>query len=48
VHYLVTEYGIADLYGKNLRQRVRALLGIAQPDHCENLERAIFERFDKA
>jgi 4-hydroxybutyrate CoA-transferase len=31
VHYVVTEYGIADLYGKNLRQRAEALIGIAHP-----------------
>jgi acyl-CoA hydrolase len=45
VHYVVTEYGIADLYGKNLRQRAQALLHIAHPDHRENLDQAIYERF---
>ncbi|GIV62518.1 MAG: 4-hydroxybutyrate CoA-transferase [Rhodothermaceae bacterium] len=45
VHYVVTEYGIANLYGKNLRQRARALIEIAHPDHREALERAAFERF---
>ena len=32
VHYVVTEYGIAYLFGKNLRQRARALINIAHPD----------------
>jgi acyl-CoA hydrolase len=39
VHYVVTEYGAADLYGKNLRQRNRALINIAHPSHREQLER---------
>ncbi|HEV7330716.1 MAG TPA: acetyl-CoA hydrolase/transferase C-terminal domain-containing protein [Flavisolibacter sp.] len=45
VHYVVTEYGIAYLYGKNLRQRAKALIGISHPDDREGLERACFERF---
>jgi len=45
VHYLATEYGVADLYGKNLRQRAKLLIEIAHPDHRENLEKAAFERF---
>ena len=32
IHYVVTEYGIADLWGKNIAQRVDALVGIAHPD----------------
>jgi 4-hydroxybutyrate CoA-transferase len=32
VHYIVTEYGIADLRGKSIRQRAEALIGIAHPD----------------
>lgn len=32
IHYVVTEYGIADLWGKNIRQRAQALIGIAHPD----------------
>ncbi len=39
VHFVVTEYGIADLYGKNLRQRAAALIAIAHPDDRERLER---------
>lgn len=38
VHYVVTEYGVANLYGRNLRQRARALIEIAHPDHRERLE----------
>lgn len=45
VHYVVTEYGVAHLYGKNLRQRAKALVEIAHPDDREVLERACFERF---
>ncbi len=39
IHYVVTEYGVADLYGKTVRQRVRALVGIAHPDFRADLER---------
>lgn len=45
VHYIVTEYGVAYLYGKNLRQRAKALIDIAHPDDREMLERACRERF---
>ncbi|XP_064649750.1 4-hydroxybutyrate coenzyme A transferase-like [Lineus longissimus] len=44
VHYIVTEYGIAYLFGKNLRQRAYELIRIAHPDHRERLEKAAFER----
>lgn len=43
VHYIVTEYGIANLYGKNLKERAKALIGISHPDHRESLERAVHE-----
>ncbi|MBN1575578.1 MAG: GNAT family N-acetyltransferase [Chitinispirillaceae bacterium] len=33
VHYVVTEYGIADLFGKNIRERVLSLAEIAHPDY---------------
>jgi 4-hydroxybutyrate CoA-transferase len=39
VHYVVTEYGIASLYGKSVRERVRALIAIAAPQFREELER---------
>jgi acyl-CoA hydrolase len=45
VHYVVTEFGIAHLYGKNLRQRAKVLIDIAHPDDREELERTFFERF---
>lgn len=45
VQYIVTEYGIADLYGKNLRQRAKALISIAHPDHREALEKEAMLRF---
>ena len=40
VHYVVTEHGIADLYGKSLRQRARALIAVAHPPFREELEKA--------
>lgn len=46
VHYVVTEYGVANLYGKNLRQRAEALIKIAHPDHREALEEAAMQRFN--
>ncbi|MGB9669391.1 MAG: acetyl-CoA hydrolase/transferase family protein, partial [Anaerolineales bacterium] len=39
VHYVVTEYGIADLYGKTIRQRAQALINIAHPQFREELTR---------
>ncbi|VEN33526.1 unnamed protein product [Callosobruchus maculatus] len=44
VHYVVTEYGVADLFGKSIRQRAHALINIAHPNHREALEKAAFER----
>jgi len=48
VNYVVTEHGVASLHGKNLRQRARALVGIAHPDHRDALEQAAWERFRRA
>jgi len=45
VHYIVTEYGVAYLFGKTLKQRALELIKIAHPDHREFLEKATFERF---
>ncbi|MBL7997070.1 MAG: acetyl-CoA hydrolase/transferase family protein [Candidatus Kapabacteria bacterium] len=45
VHYVVTEYGAANLFGKNLHQRATALMNIAHPNHREDLEREIHKRF---
>jgi len=47
MHYVVTEYGVAYLYGKNLRQRAEALIAIAHPDHREELSKAAKERFGR-
>lgn len=47
VHWVVTEYGIVNLFGKNLKQRAKALIGIAHPDHREMLDRAYHDRFGK-
>ncbi|MEO6188649.1 MAG: acetyl-CoA hydrolase/transferase C-terminal domain-containing protein [Ginsengibacter sp.] len=45
VHWVVTEHGMTNLFGKNLKQRARELIRIASPDHRESLEKAFFERF---
>jgi acetyl-CoA hydrolase len=37
VHYVVTEYGVADLYGKSIRRRAEQLINIAHPDFREEL-----------
>lgn len=47
VHYVVTEYGMANLYGKNLHQRAKALIEIAHPDHREELAKDARERFNQ-
>src|SRR5512141_1301381 len=39
VHYVVTEYGVASLYGKTIRQRAQQLIGIAHPDFRADLEK---------
>lgn len=44
VHYVVTEHGIAQLFGRTMRQRAHALIQIAHPNHRESLEKAAFER----
>ncbi|MEC5395154.1 acetyl-CoA hydrolase/transferase family protein [Bergeyella sp. RCAD1439] len=45
IHWVVTEYGAVNLYGKNMRQRAEALISIAHPDDREALDRATYERF---
>lgn len=47
VHYVVTEYGVVNLYGKNMQQRAALLISIAHPNHREALEKAYYERFEK-
>ena len=43
VHYVVTEYGVANLYGKTIRQRAKALIDVAHPDFRAELERKAIE-----
>lgn len=43
VHYVVTEYGVANLYGRTIKERVKSLVEIAHPDHREEIDRAYFE-----
>jgi acyl-CoA hydrolase len=45
VHFVVTEHGIADLFGKNLRQRAAALIAIAHPSHRDALAAEARRRF---
>jgi acyl-CoA hydrolase len=44
VHYVVTEHGIAHLYGKSLRERAKALIAVADPDFRRDLEAAARRR----
>jgi acetyl-CoA hydrolase len=44
VHYVVTEYGVAYLFGKSVRQRTEALIAIAHPDYRAPLRAAARER----
>ena len=37
VHYVITEYGAVNLFGKSIQERVLALIGIAHPDHRDRL-----------
>ena len=45
MHWLVTENGAVDLYGKTLQERARLIISIAHPSAQEELDRAAFERF---
>jgi len=45
IHWVVTEYGAVNLYGKTLQERARQLISIAHPAHREALEKAAFERY---
>lgn len=46
VHYVITEHGIAHLYGKTLAQRAQEMIKIAAPEHREQLSREAFELFN--
>jgi acyl-CoA hydrolase len=43
IMYVVTEYGLVNLKGKSIPERVRAMIGLAHPDYREELERQAFE-----
>lgn len=43
VHYVVTEFGAVNLYGKTLAERAELMISIAHPDHREALEKAAHE-----
>ena len=45
VHWVITEFGIVNLFGMSLKQRAKALINIAHPDHQENLEKSYYQRF---
>lgn len=45
VRYVVTEFGVAYLFGKNLRQRAEALINIAHPAFREELEKEVRKRY---
>ncbi len=47
IHYVATEYGVVNLFGKNLEQRAQLLTSIAHPDHRTKLERAYHQRFGR-
>lgn len=44
VHYVVTEYGVVNLHGRTVRQRVELLISIAHPNFKEELERCAKEQ----
>lgn len=45
MHWLVTEHGAVNLYGKALQERAKLIISIAHPDHREALDKAAFERY---
>jgi len=45
MHWVVTENGAVNLYGKTLQERAKLLISVAHPDHRESLDQAAFERF---
>jgi acyl-CoA hydrolase len=45
IHWLVTEYGAVNLYGRSLQDRAKLIISIAHPEHQEELDKAAFERF---
>ncbi len=47
-HYVVTEYGVADLYGRTIGERAKAMIEIAHPDDREELERIWWEKHKRS
>jgi acyl-CoA hydrolase len=47
VQHVVTEHGVVNLFGKNMEQRAKLLISIADPSHKEMLERAFYDRFKR-
>lgn len=45
VHYVATEYGVVNLYGKNLQERAKALISISHPNFREELSKEAYNRF---
>jgi acyl-CoA hydrolase len=45
IHWLVTEFGAVNLFGKSLQERARLIISIAHPGHREALDKAAFERY---
>jgi len=45
MHWMVTEFGSVNLYGKSLQERAKLIISIAHPNHQESLDKAAFERF---
>ncbi|MFV0268068.1 MAG: acetyl-CoA hydrolase/transferase family protein, partial [Draconibacterium sp.] len=45
IHWVVTEFGAVNLYGRTLQDRAKLLISIAHPDHQENLDKSAFDRF---
>ncbi len=45
IHWLVTEFGAVNLYGRSLQDRAKLIISISHPEHQEELDKAAFERF---
>lgn len=45
IHWLVTEFGAVNLYGKTLQERAKLIISIAHPEHRETLDKAAYDRF---
>ena len=47
MHWLITEYGAVNLYGKSMQERAKLIISVAHPSAQEELDKAAFERFGK-